>query len=141
MPPLPDMQGFFEAQTRLIRSTGSQVVLMFAVDDVWPPGTKLDPESGEPLDPWAVPISSGYASCAVSAAVGRRPANPRLQSKLQFEPVGVGQGDPGQLIIAADDYPAASGDASKAIVQGREMKVENTTFQSPFRYVLDLEPT
>jgi hypothetical protein len=48
-----DNAAFADAQKRLTDYVGEQVVLLFPTETVWPPGTKLDPESGKPLDPWA----------------------------------------------------------------------------------------
>lgn len=130
---------FADAQARLTEHLGEQIVLLFATETTWPPGTKLDPESGQPLDPWAVPLSSGYTSWTGSASVGRRLANPRLQSQLEYEPIGVQESGPMQALIPARDYPASSGEAKVAIVQGREWKVEDTELNT-WRYVLQLEP-
>jgi hypothetical protein len=134
-----DNAAFADAQKRLTDYVGEQVVLLFPTETVWPPGTKLDPESGKPLDPWATPVSSGFTEWTGSASVGRRLANARLQSGVEFEPIGVQEGGPMQVLIPMDYYPISSGEAKYARVRGREWKVEDTELDV-FRYVLQLEP-
>lgn len=134
------MAGFYEAQASLVERMGQQVVLLFEQETVWPDGTKLDPESGKPLNPWVAPISSGFTEWTGSGAVGRRVAQKsQLQSDVQFEPIGVLESGPAQIIIPVRDYPVASGEAKRAIVQGREWKVEDTESDG-HRYIVSLEP-
>lgn len=55
----PDYSGFVEAQDRLNEVLGEDVTFIAVEPKVWPPGTALDPETGEPFDPIVKPDSGG----------------------------------------------------------------------------------
>lgn len=58
-PITPDFAGYDAAQRRLRSVLGRDVVIHSIVPPVYPAGTRLDPESGEPHDPTIAPESGG----------------------------------------------------------------------------------
>lgn len=70
---LPDLDGFRDAQVRLIDATAESVVFFTPEPTVYPSGAMLDPQSGEPFDPTVEPESSGWASAAVPCNVVTKP--------------------------------------------------------------------
>jgi hypothetical protein len=55
----PDFAGFEDAQRRLRAALARTVIVHSTTPAVYPPGTPLDPESGEPHDPTIAPESGG----------------------------------------------------------------------------------
>jgi hypothetical protein len=71
----PDLAGFAEAQQRHRTKFGEDVVFLGEVTAVFPGGTPLDPETGDPYDPALQPTSSGQASAVVRCTVAWRSAS------------------------------------------------------------------
>lgn len=80
----PDYAGYREAQERLRELLGEPVVLLAPADRTYPPGTAIDPESGEPYDPLIEPTASAQASAQVTARVAYKgvPSNPEHADNL-----------------------------------------------------------
>lgn len=73
MTELPDLDGFRDAQVRLIEATAESVTFFTPEPTIYPEDTELDPQSGEPFDPTIEPLSSGWASAAVPCNVVTKP--------------------------------------------------------------------
>jgi hypothetical protein len=66
----PDFAGFDDAQRRFRAAFARDVVVHTTESPSYPPGTVLDPESGEPHDPTIAPTSGGGdVSQVISARV------------------------------------------------------------------------
>lgn len=65
----PSLDGFREAQDRLRSLTGELVTFLGPVSVTFPPGTRLDPQTGRPYDPMIAPTASARASAVVKAGV------------------------------------------------------------------------
>lgn len=55
----PALDGFVEAQERLRIAMGEDVVFYTPETAVWPAGTQIDQQTGQPYDPTIVPESGG----------------------------------------------------------------------------------
>lgn len=55
----PDLEGFREAQELLRQELGQDVTFHIPIPKVWPPGTAIDRETGEPFDLTVEPVSGG----------------------------------------------------------------------------------
>lgn len=115
----PDLAAFADAQERLRDYFGELVVFLRPVESTWPDGTELDPETGEPYDPMAVPTASGQASGAVGnvdvAFKGR-------DENIEWSALGFVEAEDVLLIHSIAAASAASG-AVSAIVRGEEYMV------------------
>lgn len=67
--PGPDLAGFADAQRRHRGHFGEDVTFLQPVEVTFPPGTPLDPDSGEPYDPTIRPVASAQASAVVKCNV------------------------------------------------------------------------
>lgn len=70
--PTPNFDGFREAQKRLRQSFGHDVVWISYAAATYPPGTELNPETGEPYDPEVVPTSGGELRTTVRCSIVSR---------------------------------------------------------------------
>jgi hypothetical protein len=55
----PDVEGFRDAQAKLVEVLGEDVTFIHFEDKVWAPDVQLDPETNEPYDPTTQPVSGG----------------------------------------------------------------------------------
>lgn len=69
MAPQADLAGFADAQSRLRNEFAEEVTFLYREEFAYPPGTPLDPETGEPYDPTVEPISASAASAVVGCNV------------------------------------------------------------------------
>lgn len=140
----PNYEGFREAQDRLVENLGQSVVLLTPVATLWPVDTKLDPETLRPLDPFATPLASGFASAAASASVVFRPITTNkagLESTAEVGPLGIKGSQSVALIMRLVDHPLASG-ATRAEVMGTQYLVEEVVLdgiREPDRVLVFLE--
>lgn len=123
----PSLQEFREAQDRLIEEMGESVVLLTPIPTTYPPGTKLDPESGKPMDTWVQPVSSGFSSAMCSASVSSRPLTGSDTAPTTEGPLGVVRSDHATLIVRLVDRPKATG-ATEALYQGIRYRVEDVRY-------------
>jgi len=117
----PDLAGMKDAQVRLRRYTGEDVIFYTPTGEEWPPDTELDPQSGKPYDPLIDPIASGWASAAVNANLAFRPVS-GLNDQVAELPIGnleLGQ------IVAILDIDEAQGvtDATEFDAKGDHYKI------------------
>jgi hypothetical protein len=74
----PDLSGFIERQDFLRSAFGVDVTLRTPAAPTWDPAEPIDPETGRPYDPFAVPTSGeGFTEETVTALV--------------IDPLGVGE--------------------------------------------------
>jgi hypothetical protein len=65
----PDLQGFAEAQDQKRERLGSDVTFLSKAQVTFPPGTPVNPDTGDPYDPTIEPVSSAQASAVVRCGV------------------------------------------------------------------------
>lgn len=105
--PTPDLEGFADAQARLRAGFGEPVPFFAPTGTTYPPGTPVDPESGEPYDPTVLPTASGFASAAVNCNIVSRPMGlSRRGIDTDVNTTAIGNLEEGQvvLIVGYDDY-------------------------------------
>ena len=81
----PDHAGFRDAQRRLRAAFGEPVRFLAPAVDEYPPGTRLDPDTGTPYDPTIEPIRS-QPSTVVSCTVAQRTA---IEGAVDFSAFGI----------------------------------------------------
>jgi hypothetical protein len=84
----PDIAGFQEAQDRLNDELGEDVTFIAVEPKVWPAGTPVDRETGEPLDPIIEPESGGGEIATVVRCTPIEGAI-RAQDPTRISPSGV----------------------------------------------------
>lgn len=123
MPLLPETQGFRDAMDRLRDVMGGDVTFRIPQPKTWPPGTPLDPETGEPYDPAIQPTSSGFDDVVKHVGIVTKPISPaREGGDVRFEAGGEFSGMDAVLDVAAADYPDVQ-DATEVTVLGRHFKI------------------
>lgn len=101
----PDIAGFKEAQDRLRTELGTDVMFDIPVPPVWPPGTQLDRETGEPYDPTVVPESGGGTTqVTVRALPVFRPIRTAGEDFVEAGPGGITRDRAAALDLADEDY-------------------------------------
>lgn len=102
--PWPDVDGFRDAQNKLVEALGEDVSFIILEDKVYAPGVPLDPETGEPFDPIIEPISGGGETAIVLRVVpvegGLRP-----NDETQVQPLGLVDTTEPSFIVLSGDYP------------------------------------
>lgn len=105
---LPDMAGFEDAQDRLRQALGRVVTFHTRVPAVYPLGTRLDRETGEPMDPTIQPSSGGgFTDVDLKVGVIERqvsPARPHLD--VQATPIGPMEDTVLVLDVDVTDWPS-----------------------------------
>lgn len=142
----PDIAGFEAAQVRLREQFGQDVPFYFASAAVWPPGTQLDPETGNPYDPTVLPVASGMGSALVpNVSVVHRPlglSRRGIAGEEVTTAVGRFQEGEAALIIGVDDFLDNNlAEADFCHVHEDEWEITSFTADSlgtndPQRYVL-----
>lgn len=124
----PDMSGFAEAQSRLRVALGMDVTFRIPQAPVWPAGTQLDPETGEPYDPTVVPTSGGgWDDVIVRAVPIQRPIRAgRGDDSVDEGPSGVRYDDNIAVRIDAADQPVVE-PAKRLIAHGVEYAITEIT--------------
>lgn len=141
----PNLAGFREAQARLIAKMADTIVLLTPVEGDYPPGTKLDPETGTPLDPWVRAAGSGFASASIIASVAFRPlaTNKAGVNALDGEgALGIKGTQNAAVILMEDAYQEAGGpDATQVEYGNRRYRIEDRVYDPhPTQRILYLEP-
>jgi hypothetical protein len=65
----PDLAGFAAAQEAKRQALGSDVIFLGKPANAWPPGTAINPDSGEPFDPTITPTSSTQQQTTIRCGV------------------------------------------------------------------------
>lgn len=68
--PSPDLTAFREAQAKLRQDMGTDVDFQVPVPPQWPPGTRINPETGRPYDPTIDPLPGTGGTTATTKRVG-----------------------------------------------------------------------
>lgn len=104
----PDIAGFQDAQERIRLALGQNVDFQIPIAPVYPDGTQLDPETGEPYDPTVDPTSGGGNTIVTKKVVvcyapiqGSKVPNEKGREGWQ----GVARGESCALLASVDDFP------------------------------------
>lgn len=138
---LPDLDGFAEAQDRLRRVMGRDVVFRVPGVPVWPDDTVLDPQTRRPYDPTIQPVSGrDFSEITKRVSVVWQPIRASGQDQVSDERLGVMRSERLALAISDADYGDVE-DATEAIVSGITYRVtESVADASPDeRHVMYLE--
>lgn len=100
----PDIDGWRDAHERLIDALGVSIEFRVPTPRVWASNVPVDPETGEPYDPTAVPVSGGEMTPVLitSGPVFRaiKPEDPIFQTVA-----GVRRGEDVAVIVKEVDEP------------------------------------
>jgi hypothetical protein len=122
LPEAPDLEGFAEAQSRLRSLFGEPVVFINPPELVWPPGTKLDDETGMPYDPTIEPASTETDNRLAKGDVAARPFN---AEDVEFAAPGMVERE--HVMVAMDmPYASAASGATAFMVRGSEYKLTSS---------------
>lgn len=120
----PDIAGFADAQKRLRAAFGEPVEFVQAAVATYPAGTKLDRETGLPMDPLVQPTSVDEVSNVVNCNIAFR-SDSRGDSATSDE---FGWHDVERLRFIADPADKAKIDgAVLARCRGQQYKIVSTT--------------
>jgi hypothetical protein len=106
--PWPDTDGFRDAQDRLIEGLGEDVTFITPEPKVYAPDVMLDPETGEPFDPIAEPISGG-GETAVTLRVVPIEGHQRADDETEVRPMGLMDTLSPVFIVHSGDAPQLEG--------------------------------
>lgn len=139
----PDLQGFRDAQARLNAALGTVVVFRVPVAPIYPPGTKLDPQTGKPFDPTIKPTGGGgWTDFEVKATV----AEPQVQdssSDVDTGPSGVRRDETPVFIVMEGDFDLIE-TATRVLWHEQEYAITDVQpdgIPSVFRYLVFTEAT
>lgn len=104
--PSPNFDGFKDAQRRLRQEFGQDLTWITPIDPVWPEGTQINPETGEPYDPTVEPTSSGETRTIVRTSVVTRPIHGRgaIKDEVSKKAIGWMKDEGIVLIVDTEDY-------------------------------------
>jgi hypothetical protein len=118
----PDLEGFGEAQKQLRDAFGEPIVFINPPTRVWPPGTKLDDETGEPYDPTIEPALTQTDNRLAKGDVATRPFS---AEDVEWAPAGMVERE--HVMVAMDlPYASAASAATSFMVRGAEYKVSSS---------------
>lgn len=120
----PDLDAFRDAMNRLRTYMGEDVTFHIPEAPQWPPGTPIDPETGEPYDPAVDPVvGGGFQDVVKHVGVVVKPISPaREGGDTRFAPGGEFSGMDAVLDMAAADQPDVT-DATEVTVYNARFKI------------------
>lgn len=126
----PDLDGFRDASVRLRGAMGRPLWYMTPTATTWPPGTALNPESGQPYDPTIVPLASGFTSASAQTLVVLPGATDRAAKEIETAIGSIEDGE-AALVIAAKDWENLSlEDATGVVIYGDDWELADARFDS-----------
>lgn len=134
----PDADGFRDAQEKLTLVLGEDVTFIAVEPKVWPPGTPLDKETGEPYDPTIQPVSGGGEIATVVRVTPIEGAI-RAQDPTRISPSGVRDTEEMVFSVNSGDYPLVE-DAVYVDHNGERFHVTDIKNDDD-RYLVFTEPT
>lgn len=122
----PNIEGFVAAQANLRGLMGQAVIFKVPVAQVWPGGTKINPDTGEPYDATIKPTNAPFTEVVKTALVILKQASPlRPQSDTRDEPSGEMSGMDIIIDISTADFADVK-DASEMVVNGLAYRIRET---------------
>lgn len=120
----PDITGFIAAQDQLREDLGAPVTFRIPQDPVWPAGTKINPDTGEPYSAMVQRTNAEFAEMEVKALIIAKQGSPmRPQADTHFEQAGLLGGMDIILDVAITGYEQVSA-ASQFQVNGEDFALE-----------------
>lgn len=114
----PDIDGFIAAGKRARQTFGDTVTFSVPQPPQWAPGTRINPDTGDPYSAMAVRQNAEHADVAIVVGVVLKQASPlRPQADTHFAPSGVMEGMDIILDVDADDRDSVK-DASEFTYAG-----------------------
>lgn len=102
----PDLDGWKDAQNRLIDALGNDVEFHVPNAPTYAAGVQLDPESGEPYDPLVVPTSGGdYEVVLVHCIVVFKTIRFNFKDPIFDTPSGLRRGEDVAFLVKPQDMP------------------------------------
>lgn len=132
----PDLAGFRDAQERLRDHFGSIVTMLGDVQVSFPPGTRLDPQTGRPYDPTVQPVASAQVTAVVKANVTYKP-----MAGDPSKPAAIGWIDTAEVMLSlASAAASAASEANAFLIRGERFQVVANHFDGiadvPDRYLI-----
>jgi hypothetical protein len=113
-----DVEGFKKAMEFLNQQLGQELEFRWNEATVWPAGTQIDPETGEPYDAFVTPESGGgQVSATITATPVFDPIEGDLDEPAEWTAGGMRLGNKVAVLINLDDYPAVQ-NATEVVVNG-----------------------
>lgn len=98
----PDVAGFRAAQARLRGELGVDAVFIIPESSTWPADTPIDPETGQPYDPFTTPETTAPAQeVTVRCSFVHRPLAEADPRSTPIGPMDVGSA---ALIVPIEDF-------------------------------------
>jgi len=128
MPNVPDIEGFREAQRRLVLNLGNDVTFYFPRELHYASAVYVDPESGEALDPLVSPSAITIPpSVTVKATVVN--SFPAGEEQAVAKRAGIVDNSRVWLRIPEETYPSAIISARAFEVHSANYRIERMTFE------------
>lgn len=118
----PNLTGFIAAQRRLRQKLGQDVTFIVPGAATYPPGTRLDPETGRPFDAFLEATGGGATEVVVRASIVSRPLIGDPNDHLRGTPIGPFASDQVAFLVDADDFEPIRG-ATEARVMGTTFRI------------------
>lgn len=120
----PDIAGFRDAQDRLIDMLGQDVTFRLRRTPQYPPGTRLNDETGRPYDPTVKPVAGtdGFDEEVVRCSVVYRPIVRTPEAPHETTWAGVRGTERMAVTFKAVDYVRVR-EADVAVVNGIDYRV------------------
>jgi hypothetical protein len=120
----PDIAGFRGAQDRLIDELGQDVTFKLRQTPQYPPGTRLNDDTGRPFDPTIKPLAGtdGFDEQVVRCTVVYRPIQRVPNAPDETTWGGIRRDQSMALAMKVVDYPRVA-DADEADVNGINYKI------------------
>jgi hypothetical protein len=136
----PDIAGFVAADQQLRQNFGTPITFEVPQAPVWPAGTQINPDTGQPFSAMVKPTNAPYLEVVINALIILKEASPlRPQADTTSAPAGFLSGMDIILDIDAADYPSVQ-EATQFVYATRTYEVrEFKPFQmasSLYRYLV-----
>lgn len=119
----PNVAGYIAAQANLRTMLGAPVTFKVPVAQVWPGGTKINPDTGEPYDPTILPTSAPFTEVVKTCLIILKQGSPL---RPQTDTVQAASGDMSGMDIILDlaeaDYASVE-NASEMVINGLPYRV------------------
>lgn len=123
----PDLDGFRDATVRMRAKLGKDIPFFTPVAGAYPPGTALDPESGEPFDPTIQQAGSGMTSQSVHCGVYPQPAPADFEDSVKESALGAVDEADAVLDVAPGDFDTKNLDlATTVVISGETYEITDT---------------
>lgn len=121
--PTADVAGFVAAQANLRATLGAPITFKVPIAEVWPEGTKINPDTGEPYDSTIKPTSDPYTDVVKTCLIILKQGSPlRPQPDTVSSPLGEVSGMDIIIDISTGDYEDVE-DASEMLAQGKLYRI------------------